>query len=70
MEQKAINWRRSEAILEYFRSHPFISPSAVANHIGYDQAALSRLINKTGRLVAIPAKHLDAFEGVLKDYGF
>lgn len=61
---------RSEAILNYFRTHPFINATSVAKAVGYDIGSLSKLINNTGRLSAIPNKHLNKFEKILKDYGF
>ncbi len=64
------NIERSNAILEYFRTHPYISSSAVANDVGYDPSSLAKLINQTGRLVAIPQKHVPDFERVLSHYGF
>lgn len=70
MSIHSTNIERSEAILDFFRTHPFISCSAVANSVGYDHSALSKLVNKTGRLVSIPSKYLNSFESVLKEYGF
>ena len=61
---------RSDAILNYFRTHPFVGPSLVAKAIGYDAGSLSKLINQTGRLKNIPLAHLESFESVLKDYGY
>jgi len=61
---------RSEAILDYFRSHPYITPSKVAKAVGYDFGSLSKLINKTGRLTAIPSQYLEPLQNILKDYGF
>ena len=65
--RKSMNMNKSEKILEYFRSHPFVSPSLVAKHVGYDPGSLSKLINKTGRLVSIPEKYIAHFEEALKE---
>lgn len=60
----------SEAILDYFRTHPFISPSMVAKAVGYDAGSLSKLINQTGRLKTIPERFIKEFEAILADYGY
>ena len=62
--------QRSDAILNYFHAHPFIAPSKVAKSVGYDPAALSRLINRTGRLTNIPLQYINPIEAILKKYGY
>lgn len=64
---KELNKQRSDFITTWLGSHPLISRNMLCQMTGYDVTSLHKAI--TGDR-SIPAKHIDAIENVLKNYGY
>lgn len=63
----APNKHRSDRILEFLSTHPLISRNAFCTMAGYDVSNLHHAMEGER---SIPAKHLDAMEEILAEYGF
>jgi len=64
---KYINRHRSDSIIEWIKTHPLISRSALCAMTEYEDLDL-RKVEECKK--AISAKYLDAFERELKHHGY
>lgn len=54
-------------IMEWLRAHTLLSRSALCTRVGVEYKMLENALDGKS---AIPAKHLDAFEKELAEYGY